>query len=68
MSKREQALEWEAWMSDQRVRFSRSGSGIRIKVPGHDGWPRESSWRLLIGDDVDATVRRLLLEIGWHHS
>ncbi len=42
MAKRERPLEWEAWIPDPRVRFARSDGGIRIKVAGHDGWPRES--------------------------
>jgi len=65
MSKRERPLEWEAWIPDPRVRFALSDGGIRIKVAGHDGWHRESGWRLLAGHNIDVTVRRLLLEIGW---
>lgn len=65
MTRRERPLEWEAWMPDKRVRLSHSNGGIRIKVAGRDGWPRESSWRLLIKGSTDVTVRQLLREIGW---
>jgi hypothetical protein len=56
--------DWERWSQDERVHFARSDSGIRVRVPGHDGWPRESDWSPL-ADNVDATVRRLLNEMGY---
>jgi hypothetical protein len=62
---RERPLEWEAWSVDQRVRFAQSNGRIRIKVPGNDGWPRESSWSVLIEQNIDATVRHMLRDIGW---
>jgi hypothetical protein len=62
---RERPLEWEAWSPNERIRFAQANGRIRIKVPGHDGWPRESGWSVLINQNIDATVRHMLREIGW---
>ena len=51
---------WESWSQDEHVQISRSDGGIRVRVMGHDGWPRDSEWSLLIDHNLDATVRELL--------
>ncbi len=61
-------LRWEIWSQDPRVRFARSNRGIQVEVPGHDGWPRKSPWLGVIDEDVDKTVHRLLLQIGYARS
>jgi hypothetical protein len=53
-------LPWEPWAHDARVSYVIVGKDLQIRMAG-----RTSEWcKLLPVNDVDATVRQLMHELG----
>ena len=63
MPRKQSRENWEPWSKDPKVEFSESDGGLEIRYWDGDGF-RKSGWMLLMGRDVDATVRQHLFEMG----
>jgi len=65
MARKRNEPKWVTWAKDPNVQCAYSNGGLEVRVPGGKDGFRRSGWRRLIAYSEEATILRLLHELGW---